>query len=71
MFCERHQLPLEIIPRGFIAAKNYSFWWDWRLARRIQSVASVYDYMFSSNIDVILKGYYPVAAYLWICIMGL
>lgn len=28
--------------------------------------ASVYDYEFSSDIDVILKGYYPVAAYLWI-----
>lgn len=26
----------------------------------------VYDYEFSSDIDVILKGYYPVAASLWI-----
>lgn len=26
----------------------------------------MYDYEFSSDIDVILKGYYPVAAYLWI-----
>lgn len=26
----------------------------------------MYDYKFSSDIDVILKGYYPVAAYLWI-----
>lgn len=31
-----------------------------RLSAESGSMAAVYDYMFSCDIDVILKGYYPV-----------
>lgn len=57
--------------KRFLSSWGNLLWQERRLSRWIRSVASVYDYMFCSSIDVILKGYYPVAAYLWICIMGL
>lgn len=55
--------------RKLPSGSGNSVGWERRLSRCI-SVAAVYDYMFSSDIDVILKGYYILAAYLWICIMG-
>lgn len=59
------------IPNSFYLAKAICFWREWRLSRGIRSMASAHDYMFSSKTDVILKGFHPVAAYLWICITGL
>lgn len=53
------------------SARDILLWREWRLSWRIQSVALARDYMFSSNSDVILKGFSPVAAYLWLCIAGL